>query len=368
MMKKILTFALAAAMVAALFVPAFAVPASAANGELLIKVDWLNDTFRTVNQGTTACSDISEKFDLSRCTSDMFYPVKSPTCTAWGADFFYVEDTGYYITDDTKYTIYCEVCSVHYNKYSGIPLYHENSEYDSMIMLIGSFSDDGDTSDSAGNRWTELGYAYDYANHASVLGDGYDSTGMMNCHPVLSTETLEPDNCTGTAVTEFKFSTVKVEFDGLDVTTWYLDADRNWHRANSGGTEVTFQAVYGSEIVLGSYNRNNERHNIIRNLRLLQGTGLTYDQIQTAKQTTEPKPERPSDETTKAPETQAPETQAPETKAPETQAPETQAPETQAPATEAPKEEKKGCGNFAALLPVLAFSAAGAVAFRRKRK
>jgi hypothetical protein len=70
---------------------------------------------------------------------------------------------------------------------------------------------------------------------------------------------------------------------------------------------------------------------------------------------------------TQAPETKAPETQAPETKAPETKAPETQAPATQAPATEAPKEEKKGCKNSVALLPVLAVAAAGAVVFRRKR-
>jgi hypothetical protein len=370
-MKKILTCAIAVIMVAALFVPAFTVPASAADGELLIKVNWLTDNFISVNQGTSVCQDFKEKYDLSKCTDDLFFPSKKEGCSSdvWKSDLFYIEETGYYVTDDTKYTIYFEVAAAHNNKYSGVPFLHENTEYDSLIMLAGSFSDDGDVDDPSGNPWTEFCYAYDYAKVDNAIGEGYTGEkDLMYLHPALATETFEADNCTGSPVTEFKFCTLKIEIDGLDVTTWYLDADRKWNKCDSLGSEVTYQAPYGSEIILGSYTRNEQRHNLIRGLRLVQGTGLTYDQILTAKQTTEPKPPRPEIPETQAPETQAPETKAPETKAPETKAPETQAPGTQAPATEAPKEEKKGCGDFAALLPVVAVAATGTVVFRRKRK
>jgi hypothetical protein len=375
-MKKFLTFALIATLVAALFVPVFSVPAQAADGELLIAVNWLTDPLYTLNVGTGVCQDFKEKYDLSKCTADMLFPIPKTTDSAINkTDLCYVEDSGYYITDNTKYTIYFEAASPHLTRYSGITMYRENNEYGSIIMLYGHFSEYGDTYEDDGTRYTELGYAYDFSARKNNIGDGYDDKeSIMLCHPALSTEDLGSqglvDTCKdGEPVSEFKFSTIKIEFDGLNITTWYLDADRNWHKADSYGSEVTLQAPWGSEILLGVECRDHlERHNICRNLKLLQGTGLTYDQIWTAKQTTEPKPPKPVAAESTAPETKAPETKAPETKAPETKAPETQAPETQAPATEAPKEEKKGCGDFAALLPVVAVAATGTVVFRRKRK
>ncbi len=68
-----------------------------------------------------------------------------------------------------------------------------------------------------------------------------------------------------------------------------------------------------------------------------------------------------------APDTQAPDTQAPETQTPETKAPDTQAPTSQAPATEAPKEEKKGCGNFAAGTWICVAAILGTAAVIRKK-
>ena len=129
-MKKTLTVLLIAAMLFSMLIP---LSASAADGELLIAVNWTSDTFRTVNQGSSACQDFLQKYDLSKSTSDMLFMTMKEGCddATKSSDMFYIEDTGYYITNDTKYTIYFEVASVHNNKYSGVPFLHENSDYDS---------------------------------------------------------------------------------------------------------------------------------------------------------------------------------------------------------------------------------------------
>ncbi len=373
-MKKILTFALILTMIVSMFVP---MSASAADGELLIAVNWLTDKLETVNQGSSSCQDINEKFDLSKCTADMFFPLRKGTenDATWKSDFFYVEHSGYYITNDTKYTIYCEIASPHLTRYSGIPMLHENSAYQSYIMLMGHFSDYGDTVTDGDVRWTEFAYAYDYANRDSRVGEGYDNDEtVMACHPALSVEDLGSQGFTDicgdgddmTPVTEFKFSTIKIEFDGLSVTTWYLDADKNWQRADSFGSEVTYDAEFGSEIILGTYTRNQMRHNVMRNLKLLQGTGLTYDQIWTAKQTTDPKPAKPADPTTAPVTTKAPvvTTAAPDTDAPTEAVATTAAPEADTTAA----SESKGCASAVAFVPVIALAAAGAFISRRKRK
>ncbi len=76
-----------------MFVP---VTSSAADGELLIAVNWLADAFRTVNQGTANWNNCLDKFDISKSTSDMLFMTKKADCPSdvWSADVFYIEDTG----------------------------------------------------------------------------------------------------------------------------------------------------------------------------------------------------------------------------------------------------------------------------------
>ncbi len=345
-MKKILTIALFLAMLVSTFVPVFS---SASDGELLIAVNWLTDTFRTVNRGATPCQDFNEKFDLSKSTENMLFLVNQ-NCNeeTWDSDMFYIEDSGYYITEDTKYTVYFEVATPHTHRYSGVPFLNDTSKYGGIIMLMGCFSDNGDTSQGGGN-WTEFGYAVDYANRGSILGEGYNAIdNVMLCHPALSKETLGlKDTCSSNAVTSFKFSTLKIEMDGLNVTTWYLDADKKWNRADSLGSEVRYTAERGSEIVLGTYCRNQNRHNVIRNVKLLQGVGMTYDQIWSAQQTSEPKPAKPVSVVT----TEEPVTQAPEA---------TTAPPEEITTTAA---ENKGCGSSIVCVPVFAVCTAASVSF-----
>ena len=329
---------------------------SAADGELLVAVNWLNDPLKTVNMGATACQDFNEKFDLSKSTEDLLFLINQNCSDAvWDSDMFYIEDSGYYITNDTKFTVYFEVATPHGSRYSGVPFLHDTSKYGGYIMLMGCFSDNGDTK-SNGGKWTEFAYSIDYANRGSILGEGYDDLEtVMLCHPALKSEALgAKDTCSNKAVVTFKFSTIKIEIDGLSVTTWYLDADKNWQRADSFGREVRYTAEFGSEIVLGTYCRNQNRHNIMRNVKLLQGVGLSYDQVWSAKQTTEPKPAKPA----------LPET----TEDPLFQTSEDTGGNYEPEVTTTSQNSNKGCSSSVAFLPVVALTAACLLAIRKKRK
>ena len=183
-MKKTLIFVLLLALMASLFVP---FSASAKDGELLIAVNFLTDTFHTENRKTAVEYNYSDKYDLSQSTSSMLFATKKEgvDTDTWNADLHYVEDTGYYVTNDTKYTIYFEAASAHYNKWSGVTFLRDPNLYNALIILMGAYSDDGDNKDADGNRWSELLYAYDYGKVDYALGSGYNSKTLMQFHPAL---------------------------------------------------------------------------------------------------------------------------------------------------------------------------------------
>jgi len=365
-MKRTLAIVLLLAITAAMFIP---VPASAKDGELLIAVDFLNDTFRTINNSNYPDVQFTDKFDLSNSTSTTLMPSKKADCTtdAWNADLAYIEDSGYYITEETKYTIYFEVAAAHNNKYSAVPFLCDTTDgFDSISMLFGAFSDDGDNSDGEGGKWTETAYAYDYAKIDHILGVGYNSKKLMYSHPALTTEILAADTCKETEITEYKFSTWKIELDGLNVTSYYLNAEGAWvkNKNTTDNCDVEYTANWGSQIILGTYSRNEERHNVIRNIKLFQGVGMTAVQMEIAEKTTEPKPAKPETtaaETTKAPETTKKETT---TTAPAT----TKAPDTtKAPETTKAAETKSGCGSVAAIGVAVIVSVLGCAIIRKKQ-
>lgn len=353
-------------LICALFASAL-IPVSAADGELLIEVNFLTDEFITVHTMNLNTYDFSEKFDLSNVTPDTFMIQKNTACTntVWEDCVWYIENSGYYVTEDTKYTVYFEVASPHSGKYSGIPIIREGDEFGLYAMLWGSFSDNGDNKDSDGNYWSEARYVYNYGEMKYQLGTGYNSNNLSYFHPAFQVDSIT-DNCK-TEITEAKFATLKFEYNGLYITTFYLDDLNNWVRLENDGYPMEYITEYGSEIILGTYSRNQERHNIIRNIKLLQGTGLSYTEIQNAQQTSEPKPPKPETAaaTTAAPvPTQAP-TEAPVVTDAPTAAPvATNAPE--ATATEA-VSEKKGCGSAVVFLPVTAALTVGCVVLRKKK-
>lgn len=367
-MKKILSAVLTAVLLTSMILP---LGVHAADGELLIEVDFLADTFRTVHTMVPNDNQFGDKFDFSAVTSDTLMIQKKAGCTTevWEDPMWYVEDSGYYLTDDTKYTMVFEVASPHSTKYSGIALVHENDGYDSYDMMWGAFSDNGDNKDGDGNRWSEVRYVYNYGEMKYLLGSGYNSNSLSYFHPALQTEVIS-DSCTSSAVTEAKFCTMKVEFNGRKITTFYLDASNNWVLLENDGNAMEYEAEFGSEIVLGVYARNQERHNIIRNLKLLQGTGLSYTDILTAKQTSEPKPAKPETEepTTAAPApTEAPTTASEPAEQP-TESPAQSDENKTDPADSEKGKESKGCKGSVVFVPVLFALAAGTVAVRRKRK
>jgi hypothetical protein len=371
-MKKTVLFVLLAAMLAVAVVPA---NVSAKDGELLVQVDFLKDTFVTYNQETDTVTDFKAKFDLSNSTANMLMPMKKAgvSDTVWNAALSYVEHTGYYVTEDTKYTIYFEVGDVHHGKWFGIPLLYEFGNQ-SVIMIGGAMADNGEFDDeTAGTKYSQVVIAYDRPDTAHNVGEGYNEHGWLFYHPAITTDVLVvPDTCDAEeTITEALFTTIKVEIFGTSIIPYYLNASNEFVKMSE---VFTYDTEFGAEIILGTYAREGMRHNVLRNVKLLQGTGLTLADITTAKQTTEPKPARPEAQTTaapvtQAPETQAPDTQAPDTQAPESQAPETQAPGTQAPATQAPETEpaKKGCAGALALMPVAVSAAFGVFAYRRRR-
>jgi cell division septation protein DedD len=140
---------------------------------------------------------------------------------------------------------------------------------------------------------------------------------------------------------------------------WYRYISADFNKEYTGVTNIAYGCVNARRESATPVFTNNPFYYIAR-ITEFDVYGTNHKAVETEPETQAPE--------TQAPDTQAPETKAPGTQAPDTQAHETQAPATQAPATEAPKEEKKGCGSFAALLPVLAAAAAGAAVFRRKRK
>ena len=366
-MKKILTSLIIAAMLCAMIIP---MTAGAIDGDQLIKVDFLNDKFETVDPYYGSEVKFEEKWDMSKVTSDTLFITKKQDATdeAWKACLWYVEKTGYYVTESTKYTAYFEVASPHSTKYSGVPfLLTEDPEdhfYDNYYMYWGHFSDAGDNKDSEGNRWTEMRMTMNYGILDCIVGDGYNSNKLSYIHPAFVTETVS-ETCLATEVTELKFVTMKIEYEGLNVYLFYLDEKGDWIRIENDGAPMCYEADYGSEIVLGTYSRDQERHNIIRNIKLLQGTGLTLAQIQNANQTKDPKPAKPAPLTTEPEVTEAPEETEPETDAPAATDP---APTegkviTADPGTEEPA--KKGCGSFIGIASVMALAAAG-VMIRKK--
>lgn len=375
-MKKIITAVVICAMLVTMFIPA---TVSAKDGDLLIDVDFRNDTFKTVHALTEETFGFEKKFDLSTVTSDtlLFQKNAEADDAAWKEPMFYMEETGYYLTETSKYTMYFEIATPHNTKYSGVPLIHEvDGDYDYYIMMWGAFSDNGDNKDSDGKQWSEFRIVYNYGEDKYRLGTGYNSKNLTFYHPALATETIPTDNCTSTPISEVKFATMKVEFEGLIAHFFYLDETGNFVRLETDGEPIEYISVVGAEVLLGTYARDAERHNIIRNMKLLQGTGLTLTDIMTAPQTTDPKPPKPEATTTASTTTEAPATA---TAVPDTTT-EAPAATTAAPAdssvpantTAAPAETTAaaggGCGSFMVFLPVTLVTTAAAVFVTRKKR
>ena len=369
-MKKIITAVVICAMLVTMFIPTTVM---AKDGDLLIDVDFRNDTFKTVHALTEETFGFDQKFDLSTVTSDtlLFQKSAEATATTWKEPMFYFEDTGYYLTETSKYTMYFEVATPHNTKYSGIPLLHEiDGDYDYYIMMWGAYSDNGDNKDSDGKQWSEFRIVYNYGEDKYRLGTGYNSKNLGFYHPALATESIITDNCTSTAISEVQFATMKVEFDGLIAHFFYLDETGNFVRVESDGEPIEYISVVGAELILGTYARDEERHNIIKNMKLLQGTGLTLTDIMTAPQTTDPKPPKP-EVTTAAPTTTAAPATTTAAPATTTAAPATT---TAAPATTtaAPADTtaaaEGGCGSFMVFLPVTLVTTAVAVFVTRKKR
>ncbi len=321
MMKKFITFALVLAMVAAMFVP---MTASAANGDLLFKVNWVADkaNFKTVDywKGTTV--KYEEKYDISKSTDDMI--VSSASSGDDDGQLCYFEETGYKIAADKNYTIYFEAASPHHTKYAGIVIAREASDFDPttdaksgndsipvhkrIVLVSGHFSDEGDTKDANGKRWTECFFAYDRNScDDCLLGTGYDEDHRLTSHPQrfyldlpagfedgCTDGRANDENATDTQPAGTFFTKWKIEYKGLDVSAWYLNDANEWVKADSNGNAVTYTAEAGSDIVLGISCRDGyARHLYCNNLKLLSGVGLTYDQIQNAQPAAEG-PETPA--------------------------------------------------------------------------
>ncbi len=305
-MKKAIVFVILLAMAAALFVP---VTASAKKGDLLFKVDWIadKDKFVTVDYWKGKTVKFEEKYDLSNSTSDLLLPVKSTGDK--DGQLCYFEETGYKISANTNYTIYFEAASPHHTKYSGIVIMREPGDFDPktdddekgndsipvhkrIVMLSGHYSDEGDTKDANGKRWTETFFCYDRNScDDTLLGTGYSDDHRLTSHPKRidialpagfndNCSSINNENATETHPGGVFFTAWKVEYKGLDVSAWYLDGQNKWVKADSEGSAVTYTAEDGADIVLGVSCRDGyERHNYCNNLRLVEGVGLSYEEI-----------------------------------------------------------------------------------------
>ncbi len=373
-MKKALTILMLASMIAMLILPT---GVSAKDGELLHQVDFLKDTFETLAPESGVDYKFDQKFDLSNSTSNMLVPVKKAGVSddVWNAPMSYFTRTGYYVTDETKYTVYFEVGDVHHGKWFGIPFLYEFNNR-STIMIGGAMADNGEFDDAeTGTKYSQVVIAYDRPDTAHNVGEGYNEHGWLFYHPAITLDALTaPDTCDeAETINEALFTTVKLEIEGRKVTPYYLDASNEFVKMSD---TFEYETEFGAELVLGTYSREGMRHNVMRNVKLLQGVGLTLGDISVARQTTEPKPDRPVEQTTEAPVTSAPETDAPpadSTPAGDTavasEPQDTDAPEpvqTQ-PQTEAPAE-KKGCGGFSAVPAAAVLAALALAGVRKKRK
>lgn len=370
-MKKAAVFFLLVAMIATMIIPA---GISAKDGELLYQVDFLKDTFETIARESGIDYKFDQKFDLSNSTSDMLVPVKKAGVSdaIWDAPMSYITRTGYYVTDDTKYTVYFEVGDVHHGRWFGIPFIYEFNN-GSTIMIGGAMADNGEFDDAeTGTKFSQIVIAYDRPDTAHNVGEGYNEHGWLFYHPAITTDALiVPDNCDpDETVNEAQFTTIKIEIDGRRVTPYYLDAAGTFVKMSD---TFEYDTEIGSEIVLGTYSREGMRHNIVRNVKLLQGTGLNMGNIISAPKTTDPKPPKPepaattAEQTTANQETEASPSDSDEASGSETAAPVASdtVPQTQE-QTQPQNVEggKKGCGSFAA---APAFIAAAALVFFRKK-
>ncbi len=276
-MKKVAIFVLTVALLAAMVIPAFT---SAANAVLLKKVNFLTDTFETVNKESDGTFKFSDKYDLSKSTADALVPIKKDGVSDdnWNAKLSYFTRTGYKISDSTGYTICFEMGVLH-GGWFGVPLAIEKTSGD-ILMIGGAMADNGEQTDSAtGTNWSQIVIAHNNPNTSNNVGEGYNEHGWLFYHPKLTTETVASDNCQGDAVTEAKFSTLKVEFVGKKVVPYYLNDSGEFVKMSD---TFTYEVEEGSEIVLGTFAREQHRHGITRNIYLVEGTGLSLSAIQNA--------------------------------------------------------------------------------------
>ena len=275
-MKKIAVFVLILTMLTAMVFPT---ASSAAGAVLLKKADFVNDTFETIAKESETSCNFADKFDLSRSTSDTLIPVKKAGVSDanWNARLFYFTRTGYKVSETAAYTVCFEVATVHPGWF-GVPFLVDSAS--DVTMLGGALSDNGETEDpNTGTNFTQAVIAKNYPATQYKVGDGYNEHGWLFYHPQITKETIQADDCQGDPVTEALFTTLKIEINGKAVTPYYLNASGQFVKMEE---TFAYEAEVGSDIVLGAYSREAHRHGIVRNAVLVEGTGLTLNDIKNA--------------------------------------------------------------------------------------
>ncbi len=276
-MKKIAVFVLILSILTAMVLP---LGSSAAGAVLLKKADFLKDTFESINKESETVYDFTKKFDLSKSTADTLIPVKSATVDddTWNAALHYVTRTGYTVSAGSSYTVCFEVATVHPGWF-GVPFLIEKSTSD-VLMIGGALADNGETEDSAtGTLYSQAVIARNRPDAQHNVGEGYNEHGWLFYHPLITKEAIPDDSCRDDVVKEAEYTTLKIEISGTSVTPYYLAADGTFVKMSD---DYKYDTEEGSEIVLGAYSREAHRHGIMRNVMLLEGTGLTLDAIKNA--------------------------------------------------------------------------------------
>lgn len=240
-----------AATVSALLVLTLPLSALAADGDMLLKVDYTSSKFETINITDDTQVEFADRFDMVVKKDYIKYEQKADD-PASHAHLWYMYETDMEITADTKYTYYFEAATPTAGKYDGVALATNGTD---RFMLYGSFSNNGDTG----------------ASDFRIRVNNKDDWGDTQWKDQTTVKTNVVEDSEG-----YLFTTIKVELNGLDGKVFWLDENDEWVEVAS-----SFVLPEGCVLAVGVYGRDGNRPLIVKNTKIIEGVDMSIDEIPT---------------------------------------------------------------------------------------
>jgi len=239
-----------AAVIAALLVLTLPMSAFAADGDLLLKVDYTSEEFETINVTDDTEVEFADRFDVVIKKNYIKFEQKADD-PASGCHLWYMYETDLKITDDSHYTYYFEAATPVAGKYDGIAIATNGTDH---YMLYGSFSNNGDNG------------ASDFrmrVNNKDKFVTGWADKSAVTTY-------VEEDS------EGYLFTSVKIELDGRRGKVFWLDENEEWVELSS-----SFTLPEGCVLAAGVYGRDGNRPLIVKNARIIGGVDMSYDDMPT---------------------------------------------------------------------------------------